>query len=99
MFSPLLFTRGLPNKKGAPLKFDHKRRGVGTRLKVGLRSDRANNLKTGLKRVPTRVHDGANMAPEGSLFVPEWLLSLALHPAVTLQSCLVLYPRRMKTPF
>ena len=45
----------------------HRRKGVGNRLKVPMRSDWANDLITGLKRLPTRVRDGAKMALEGSL--------------------------------
>ena len=65
---------------GGPRKLGHERRGVGTRLKVGMRSDRANYLKTGLKRVPTRVRYGVKMTPQGSLIVQFGPLSLALHP-------------------
>ena len=65
---------------GGPRKLGHERRGVGTSLKVGMRSDRANYLKTGLKLVPTRVRYGVKMTPQGSLIVQFGPLSLALHP-------------------
>ena len=70
----------VPSKKGAPLNMGHRRTGVGTRLKVAMRSDWANDLITGLKRVPTRVLGGAKMALEGSLNDQKGPLSLALHP-------------------
>ena len=66
---------------GGPRKLGGERRGVGTSLKVGMRSDRANYLKTGLKLVPTRVRYGVKMTPQGPLIVQFGPLSLALHPA------------------
>ena len=64
----------------------HRRTGVGNRLKVEMRSGTADDLKTGLKRLPTRVRDGAKMALEGSLNVQMGPLSLALHPVSFYQS-------------
>ena len=65
---------------GGPRKLGGGRRGVGTRLKVGMRSDGANYLKTSLKRVPTHVRHGVKMTPQGSLIAQFGPLSLALHP-------------------
>ena len=72
---------------GGPRKLGGERRGVGTSLKVGMRSDRANYLKTGLKLVPTRVRYGVKMTPQGPLIVQFGPLSLALHPRVLRFTC------------
>ena len=78
--SPLNLSSIMPIKRGSPLNMGHRRTGVGTRLKVGMRSLSADDLITGLKRVPTRVRHGVKMAPQGSLIVQKGPLSLALHP-------------------
>ena len=47
---------------------------------MGMRSDRPNNLISGLKRVPSREYYGVKMAYEGGSVPQNWVLSLALHP-------------------